>query len=345
MSAKSLRPARARARGFSLIELMIALLIGLLVVSAAGSLFISNKRTYNATETLGRIQENGRVAFELMARDVREAGGTPCGKNIPIANVLKSTAAFDYSWGDGIRGYDETEAATAVAFGTGTAQRVSGTDAVEFKSAGSSGVTVSKHVPASATIFTNTTNHGFVAGDILLICDYSQASIFQMSGPNAGGTLQVVHNTGNGTPGNFCKALSFPVDPACDSKPKDGKQYADNAVIAKFSASIWYIGNNGRGGRSLFRKVLTGAPEEVTEGVQNMALEYLVPGDSNYSNAGGVLASEWKDVTAVRINLTLQAAEGALTANEIRGTATDGSNAGAISRTLSHVVTLRNRVP
>jgi hypothetical protein len=76
-----------------------------------------------------------------------------------------------------------------------------------------------------------------------------------------------------------------------------------------------------------------------------MALEYLVPGDSNYSNAGGVLASEWKDVTAVRINLTLQATEGALTANEIRGTATDGSNAGAISRTLSHVVTLRNRVP
>ena len=345
MTAKTQRTGPARARGFSLIELMIALLIGLLVVSAAGSLFISNKRTYNATETLGRIQENGRVAFELMARDVREAGGTPCGKNIPIANVLNGGGGFDYSWGDGIRGYDETQAATAVAFGTGTAQRVNGTDAIEFKSAGSSGVTVSKHVPASATIFTNTTEHGFVAGDILLICDYSQASIFQMSGPNAGGTLQVVHNTGNGTPGNFCKALSFPVDPACGSKPKDGKQYADNAIIAKFSSSIWYIGNNDRGGRSLYRQVLNGTPEEVTEGIQDMDVDYLVPGDSTYTTASSVAATEWKDVTAVRINLNLQAAAGALSANEIRGTNADGTNAAVISRQLSHVVTLRNRVP
>lgn len=344
MGAKSLRTARAGVRGFSLIELMIALLIGLLVVSAAGGLFISNKRTYNATETLGRIQENGRVAFELMARDVREAGGTPCGKNIPIANVLNSTAAFDYSWGDGINGYDETEAVSAVAFGTGTAQRVSGTDAIEFKSAGSAGVTVSKHNPAAAVIHVNTTNHGFTSGDILLICDYSQASIFQMNG--ASNVLHVGHNTGNSvTPGNSCKALSFPVDPACASKPKDGKQYADNAVIAKFTSSVWYVGNNSRGGRSLYRKVLAGTPEEVTEGVQDMDFEYLVPGDNDYTTASSVDNAEWKDVTAVRINLTLQAAPGALTANEIRGTNADGSNAAVISRALSHVVTLRNRVP
>jgi type IV pilus assembly protein PilW len=344
MNAYSLRTRPAKARGFSLIELMIALLIGLLVVSAAGSLFISNKRTYNAAETLGRIQENGRVAFELMARDVREAGGTPCGKNIPIANVLNDTAAFDYSWGDGINGYDETQAVAAVPFGTATGQRVNGTDAVEFKAAANSGVTVSKHNPASAVIHVNTTNHGFTNGDILIICDYSQASIFQMNGAN--NVLHVGHNTGNSvTPGNSCKALSVPVDPDCASKPKDGKQYADNAVIAKFSSSVWYIGNNDRGGRSLFRKVLNGTPEEVTEGVQDMDLEYLIPGDNAYTTAGSVLATEWKDVTAVRIDLNLEAAAGALSANEIRGTNVDGTAAAAISRQLSHVVTLRNRVP
>jgi type IV pilus assembly protein PilW len=147
------------------------------------------------------------------------------------------------------------------------------------------------------------------------------------------------------TPGNSCKALSFPVDPDCASKPKDGKQYADNAVIAKFSSSVWYIGNNDRGGRSLFRKVLNGTPEEVTEGVQDMDLEYLIPGDNAYTTAGSVLATEWKDVTAVRIDLNLEAAAGALSANEIRGTNVDGTAAAAISRQLSHVVTLRNRVP
>lgn len=346
MYPHSLRSGPSKARGFSLIELMVALIIGLLVVAAAGGIFISNKRTYNATETLGRIQENGRVAFELMARDVRVAGGTPCGKNIPIANVLNDTSAFDYSWDDGIEGFDANQAANAVVIGTATAQRVGDTDAIEFKSAGNSGVTVSKHVPASAVIHLNTTQHGFAVGDILIICDYSQASIFQVT-PGGATVSHVGHSTGGAVePGNACKALSFPVDPACASKPKDGKVYADNAQIAKLSSAIWYIGNNDRGGRSLFRKVLNGTPEEVTEGVQDMQLTYLVPGGASYSTATSVeAANKWKDVTAVRIDLTLQAAAGALTANEIRGTNADGSSAGAITQTLSHVVTLRNRVP
>jgi len=338
---KHLRNMPGRSRGFSLIELMVALLVGLVVVAAAGGIFISNKRTYNATETLGRIQENGRVAFELMARELREAGGTACGKNIPIANVLKNTAAFDYSWGDGIRGYDGNQAVAAAPFGTGVGQRVAGTDAFEFRGSADAGVTVSKHVPASATIFTNTTNHGFEVGDILLICDYSQGSIFQMSGPTATGSLQVVHNTGNSqTPGNFCKALSFPVDPDCGSKPKDGKQYADNAVVAKFAAAVWYIGNNGRGGRSLYRRNMLNTPEEVTEGVQDMQLTYLVPGAASYVAASSVTGAGWRDVNSVRLELDLVAVAGVQSANEIRGT--DGA---ALSRRLSHVVSLRNRTP
>ena len=63
------------ARGLSLIELMIALLLGLLVVGGAIGIFTSNRRAYNATESLSRVQENARVAFEMMSRDVREAGG------------------------------------------------------------------------------------------------------------------------------------------------------------------------------------------------------------------------------------------------------------------------------
>ena len=338
---RNTRRTPARPRGFSLIELMVALVVGLIVVAAAGGIFISNKRTYNATESLGRMQENGRVAFELMAREIREAGGTVCGKNIPVANVLKNTAAFDYSWGDGIRGHDGNQAIAVAPFGTAAGQRVAGTDAFEYRGMADAGVTVSKHVPASATIFTNTTEHGFEVGDILLICDYSQATIFQMSGPNAGGTLQVVHNTGNSqTPGNSCKALSFPVDPDCASKPKDGKQYADNAVVAKFASGVWYIGNNGRGGRSLYRRNMLNPPEEVTEGVQDMQLTYLVPGTGSYVPAASVAATAWREVNAVQIDLDLVAVAGVQSANEIQGT--DGA---ALSRQLSHVVTLRNRTP
>ncbi|WP_146908748.1 PilW family protein [Arenimonas daejeonensis] len=52
---------RGRQAGFSLIELMIALILGLLVAAAAGGVFISNKRVYNATETPGGASRRTRA--------------------------------------------------------------------------------------------------------------------------------------------------------------------------------------------------------------------------------------------------------------------------------------------
>lgn len=186
----------SRQRGMTLIELMVALVLGLLVIGAAGMIFLSNSQAYNTTETLGRIQENGRVAFELMARDLREAGATACGKDLPVANTLNNPTGSDlYEWGDGLRGYGGTQPASLAPFGDAPGRRVSGTEAVELRSGGGGGVTVTKHNPASAVIHVNTADHGFEEGDVLIVCDYSQASIFEMS--PGGDVSHVGHNTGN----------------------------------------------------------------------------------------------------------------------------------------------------
>ena len=68
----------ARSAGFSLVELMIAMVLGLLVMGAAFAVFMSNQNTYRANEGLNRIQEATRTAFELMSRDIRAAGGSAC---------------------------------------------------------------------------------------------------------------------------------------------------------------------------------------------------------------------------------------------------------------------------
>lgn len=57
---------RRNAAGMTLIELMIAMLLGLLVVGAAGGMLLANKRVYGSTETVNRIQENSRASFEIM---------------------------------------------------------------------------------------------------------------------------------------------------------------------------------------------------------------------------------------------------------------------------------------
>src|SRR3546814_14216761 len=88
---KVLHACRAHAAGFSLVELMVAMVLGLLVSGSAIGIFISNRQANRATDSLSRIQENARTAFELMARDVREAGGNPCGRNLLVTSVINGS--------------------------------------------------------------------------------------------------------------------------------------------------------------------------------------------------------------------------------------------------------------
>jgi len=74
--------------GFTLIELMISLLLGILVVIAVSSVFISGRQAYGTTQGLNRIQENQRLAFEMMASDIRSAGSYTCpGLTDPVWQV------------------------------------------------------------------------------------------------------------------------------------------------------------------------------------------------------------------------------------------------------------------
>lgn len=61
-------------KGFSLVELMISLVLGLILVGGAVNAFISSKQTYSLQEAMSRVQESGRFSLDLMARDLRHAG-------------------------------------------------------------------------------------------------------------------------------------------------------------------------------------------------------------------------------------------------------------------------------
>jgi type IV pilus assembly protein PilW len=65
---------KSHQSGMTLIELMIALLIGAFLLAGILQIFISSRQTYRMQEALSRLQENGRFALELIDRDVRMAG-------------------------------------------------------------------------------------------------------------------------------------------------------------------------------------------------------------------------------------------------------------------------------
>ena len=61
-------------QGLTIIELMVAMVLGLLLMAVAIHIFVGNRDTYRYNSNLARLQENGRFAFEQVSRVVRMTG-------------------------------------------------------------------------------------------------------------------------------------------------------------------------------------------------------------------------------------------------------------------------------
>jgi len=70
--------AKSCQKGLTLIEIMIALLIGAFLLGGVLQIFINTKQTNRMQEGLSRLQENGRFAMDFLAKDIRMAGYTEC---------------------------------------------------------------------------------------------------------------------------------------------------------------------------------------------------------------------------------------------------------------------------
>ena len=352
MHSRNASPARRRSLGFTLVELMVSLVLGLIVTGAALAMFMTNQRVYTTTESLGRVQENVRTAYELMARDMREVAGTPCEADLPVVNILNSPNSRWWSTLDGrVRGFDGATAFSSVytgdeAFSTAAGVRLAGTDAIELRSMVSEATALAANQASTSPQFTlQTAAHGLTAGDLVMVCDFNHAAVFQI---NSVAGDKIGYGT-SGTPGNCTTGLGFSNPANCTGGglvyPFQGNttiQPQGNAIMARLRMARWYIANNSRGGRSLYQTIVvnnagTLGPfkQEIADGVQNMRLQYLVQGATTYVDAGSVNAADWNTarILAVRVILT------------VRDRANASANADVVDRTLEHTVTLRNRVP
>jgi len=334
-------PGRPRhGRGFTLIEVMVSLVLGLVIIGGATSVIVANRQSYRTNEALSQVQESARTAFELLSRDAREAGITGCDSTGRMANVLDPDGGIEWwqTW-FGIAGYDGSAVNPAVPVSSAVAERVAGTDSLIVQGIQGMGLAVETHTPASANFKISASSTDIVIGDVLIVCDFDHAAMFQVTNYNDS-NVTLVHNTGDGTPGNYSKGLGYP---PVDTENGNPYAFGSNSQIARLSAVAWYIGNNGRaaeGGRSLYRRRIgAGAvqfTEEVVAGVTDMELRYREQGIDEYRNASDV--TNWSNVSAIMIVLTLQSADQRVT--------TDPTiDSGRVERSFTNIVTLRNRVP
>lgn len=93
-----------RQHGLSLIELLVAMGLGLVMVLGIGTVYLGSRQTYRMQEANARVQETGRFALEEIGRSLRQAGAD--------ANITANVTAVTILCDDG----------------TGTCTAINGTD-------------------------------------------------------------------------------------------------------------------------------------------------------------------------------------------------------------------------
>lgn len=87
---RNLLPYQSRESGFSLIELMIAMVLSLVILLAVVQVFISSRQTYLLSDDLSRIQENGRFSLDFISQSIR-MGGYYRNKGDNVFTFLETT--------------------------------------------------------------------------------------------------------------------------------------------------------------------------------------------------------------------------------------------------------------
>lgn len=309
-------------RGLSLVEVMITLTIGMIVTLGIVGIMLTNRQNLRITESLSESQENARMAFELIARDVRQAQDTGCGA-VPVTNNL-NTNWWGVWWP--IRGFAGDEATTAVTIGTSEDQRVAGTEALQLLGSGEARLTT---IPsADGKTINLQTAVGSLAGGSVIVCDLLTASLHTAS---VAGTNAIT------------------VDPPV----ADGRPDLDNPPfqVSRLTAVTWYIGNNGRaneGGRSLYRAHLRPdgriATEEILPGVVNMNMTYKLTGTNTFvagDHTTLATSAAWGTINAITLTLTTESTQRNVTSDAAADSDLVSSD-GRIRRDITHVISLRD---
>jgi type IV pilus assembly protein PilW len=302
-----------KQQGLSLIELMIAITLGLILMAGVLQVFLSSKTVYTTQQALSRIQETGRLAIDFLARDIRMAGYMGCASRsseMKITNTLNNSTQYQYDFETSIRGY------TAAALPTGhnlSPVPTANTDLFVLRGAYGSGVQVSQNnngaqvfvsdlgQEAGACADGSTRYSGICAGDILVLTDCTKARIFQATHIGAASSEVNLRHDGSGaTPGNALTSWGG-ASAADDEVFKPGAELLTTSTITYFIAT-------GTSGRPSLWQNLNGNNLELLEGVEDMSVRYGLDNDGDYVPesylaAGSIAAAKWPQVVALRIEL------------------------------------------
>ena len=238
----------------TLVEIMIAMLIGIFLTGGVLQVFASARQSYRVHEATSRMQENGRMALEVLSRDIRMADFWGCVSDPSnFVNNLDSTGTgyVDFLSG-GVEGTEGASGAPDSLVLRGGIDR-------------NLGVQPPYGPQASANIKV-APNNGLEQFDIVFVSDCEAGDIFQITNSNPDGSGTVVHNTGNGDPGNF--NVTNPGCPGANAHCLS-KVYGADAKLMATQEISYSIAMGSEGQPALFRNGV-----EFLDGIENLQILY-----------------------------------------------------------------------
>jgi type IV pilus assembly protein PilW len=345
--------------GFTLIELMIAMVLNLVLIGGIFALYRGSTETSRAQSAVAGVQESLRFGFEYLSSDIRAASYTGCANvrevkpkmvaNPPLANYGSSNPTGTSM---SVRGYIN---------GAGWANpsaivRKDNTDVITvFHSAPGMGVRLSCDAPDSSQteLYADSMPFKIEAGQALMISDCSRADIFRATNTvnvsSAKVTIQHASSKNSlaaecssaGKLANECKYGSY----TC----KEGTR------VSVMESWTYFVGTNLRGLPSLYRVSDSGQTEELVENISDLRLlgygldtngtrpfvadSFLKTNETHKNTPMSPSSPTWSQVVSVEVEIT------ALSEQKYRLDSTSSSGSPvAIEQSQRFVIGLRNLV-
>lgn len=322
--------------GLSLIELLIAMVLGLTLATGVVQIYVGTSTTERSQMARLHIQENGRFALNFLANEIRMAGYLGClgsmegnAANDTLDHPVNSTMQPGF----GVQGWEADgtapgEIANSVnnvatiastnaewtgnafaGFNIPTVQAVPNSDILRlWGGVGNASVVSNIDNSGADPVITTTTDAGVAVNDFLIISDCEQVDFVQACDVVNAGVVTTITLTTGCPMGNVASAFVTSTAPA---------------ELIRLQGSLFYVGkrdNDASNPPSLFRATLDtdgtiAAPQEMVEGVESMQLLYGVNVDQDVRATVDAWVTaedvfDWDEVIAIRINLLMQSVEG-----------------------------------
>lgn len=277
--------------GLTLVELLIASVLGLLLTLGVAQLFVSGSDTFRLAESIGRMQESGRLAQDILGRTIRNADYWGCLNFAEVDSILDETHA---NYDPDLHDFSSPEA-LQFDIGDGT-QAATGTVVIQLKGARSPGISMTGINASSAVVDVSSLPSGLLgAGGVVLLTDCTNGVIFQLSGVNET-SLKLQHNTGASVvPGNIKSGGGCPNGSSSANCFPD--TYTSGDIFVPFSER-YYIRDDG-GRRSLVFEGLGGTGvvnrQEIVSNVIDMQVQV------GSGPQGDNVINNWQTVNAANL--------------------------------------------